>query len=180
MSLTNPRSSSTLSMLCCAPTRTFPACSSHCACLAAGSASSSAHLDVGRSPRASVDCRRMHVRHTKSRGRDSRLKADMAANCTALNLGPRAKCPGLPRWSQHDADWPEPLQLPRPPPHQHPHPHSSTSHALLAVHVHGAASRAFVYTVTYLASAIRQQSHINSSFCLRLLPLCPPLRVLLL
>lgn len=79
-SFTNPRSSSRLSILCCMPDRTFPAWSSHCACLAAASGSSAAHLLSGRSPRARLCCCRVHCRQTNCRGLDRCLKADMAAN----------------------------------------------------------------------------------------------------
>jgi hypothetical protein len=129
-SLTNPRSSSTLSMLCCIPARTLPACSSHCACLAAGSVSSSAHLFVGRSPRAKVDCCRMHRRHTESRGLASCLKDDMAANCTASNLGPGQNVPACQAGTRTTPIGCNPQDPPAASPTSpHPHPiHIRTRH----------------------------------------------------
>jgi hypothetical protein len=79
-SLTKPRSSSTLSMLCCAPVRILPAFCSHSACRAASSADSAAHRFFGRSPRARLCWLRMHCRQTYCRRCDTCLSINIAAN----------------------------------------------------------------------------------------------------
>ena len=102
MSLTNPRSSRRLSILCCIPVLTFPACSSHRVCRTSGSFSSSDHLNSGRSPRAKVCSRRMHCRPTTCRDLDHCRNADMAPNCTAVKTLGHVKMPAsprLPRWN---------------------------------------------------------------------------------
>lgn len=79
-SLTNPRSSSRLNMLCCAPVLILPACSPHSACRAASSAYSAAHRFFGRSPRARVCWLRIHCRQTYCRRCDTCLSINIAVN----------------------------------------------------------------------------------------------------
>lgn len=117
-SLTKPRSSSTLSMLCRAPPRMLRLCVSHSACREAESASSAAHFFAGRSPRASVCWLRSHGRRQTCCGRpgDRRRSISMAVNGSARKTKlPSRQCEGAaiaPACRQR------PCTLPRPPPHR--------------------------------------------------------------
>lgn len=79
-SLTNPRCSSRLSMLCWAPDRILLACSSHSACREALSGAPSAHFWLGRWPLARVCRLRRHRRQTYCRPCDKRPSINMAVN----------------------------------------------------------------------------------------------------
>jgi hypothetical protein len=79
-SLTKPRSSSKLSMLCCAPDRIVCACSSHSAWRTSASAVWLAHGPLWRWRRAIVWGKGTHCRRTNCGREDKCLSSDMAAD----------------------------------------------------------------------------------------------------
>jgi hypothetical protein len=105
-SLTKPRSSSKLSMLCCAPDRIVCARSSHSAWRTSASAASLAHEPLWRWRRAIVWGKGTHCRRTNCGREDKCLSSDMAADAQVAStrvsacqkfrssaLGPLARFP---------------------------------------------------------------------------------------